>query len=167
MTIGDAGVTEPSSKPRRRLLSFSLRGILLLVLVVSVALAWTLREARKQGIVVAALEKMGCAVHFGGSDGGPTTVIEWLRSELGDIPFTDVMSVNACATEMNDAAMAEVRSLTELHRLELTGTLVSDAGLIHLKKLPQLRNLSLQRTQVTDSGTRELQDALPNMQITR
>ena len=48
---------DPSPNPRRRFLRFSLRGLMLVVLVISAALAWAIHEARKQGIAVRALEK--------------------------------------------------------------------------------------------------------------
>jgi hypothetical protein len=42
---------------------------------------------------------------------------------------------------------------------------VTDAGLEHIKGLTRLRNLSLKDTRVSDEGVKELQEALPNCEI--
>jgi hypothetical protein len=41
-----------------------LRSLFLLVVVIAVSLGWTIYKVRQQGIAVAALEKMGCSVHY-------------------------------------------------------------------------------------------------------
>ena len=51
--------------------------------------------------------------------------------------------------------------------VSLAGTQVTDADLKGLKDLKQLRHLDLSNTQVTDAGVQELEEALPNCEISR
>jgi len=44
---------------------------------------------------------------------------------------------------------------------------VSDAGLGHLRGMTRLRALTLIDSPVTESGVRELERALPELQVTR
>ena len=55
--------------------------------------------------------------------------------------------------------------MTQLEQLGLRGTQVTDAGLAHLKSLTKLESLDLQDTQVTDASVAELQKALPKCYI--
>jgi internalin A len=51
--------------------------------------------------------------------------------------------------------------------LSLTHTAITDAGLVHLKGLAGLRRVHLKATNVTDIGVRDLQQARPDLAITR
>jgi len=64
-----------STEPKRRWLRFSLRSLMLLVLVLAVALGWAVHKARQQGIAVSALKEMGCIVRF--REGDPDTLAEF------------------------------------------------------------------------------------------
>ena len=68
---------------------------------------------------------------------------------------------------MTDAGLEHLKGLSQLLALHLDGTQVTDAGLEHLKGLTQLQVLNLGNTQVTDAGVKDLQQALPKVQITR
>ena len=57
--------------------------------------------------------------------------------------------------------------LTKLTYLGLYHTKVTDAGLVHLKGLTELEELKLYGTKVTDAGVKQLQQALPNCDISR
>ena len=56
--------TPADPKPLRRFLGFSLKGLLAFVLVIAVLLGLSVHEAKKQGIAVKELEKMGCMVEY-------------------------------------------------------------------------------------------------------
>jgi Leucine Rich repeat len=151
-------MNEAPPKPRR-VLRFSLRGLLLLVLVVAVALGWAIHEARKQGMQrmsVVALEEMGCGVFCANSD-DRHILIQRLSELLGEADSPAVLRVNAVATEINDAGMIHLQRLTDLISLDLTGTPVTDAGLLHLSGLTKLYALGLDETQVTSVGLVHLQ----------
>ncbi len=66
---------------------------------------------------------------------------------------------------VTDAGLINVRQLTRLRLLSIQGSKVTDAGLEHLHGLTNLRTLYLAGTQVTDAGVRELQEALPDCEI--
>ena len=74
-------------------------------------------------------------------------------------------------TRVTDAGLVHLKGLTNLYYLGLDGTLVIDAGLAHLKDLTNLRRLVLVGllgdTPVTDAGARELNQALPRLEIFR
>ena len=61
-------------------------------------------------------------------------------------------------TQVTDAALANLKGMTDLQTLLLAGTQVTDAGLACLNELPCLTTLSLQATQVTDAGLANLQE---------
>lgn len=68
---------------------------------------------------------------------------------------------------MTDARLVHIEGLTKLQGLSLDDSKVSDAGLVHLKGLRRLKSLNLEGTKVTAAGVRELQKALPNLNMYR
>lgn len=66
---------------------------------------------------------------------------------------------------LDDEDMAHLANLSALERLDLQNTEVSDAGLSYLYDLRNLRELQLSGTLVTSSGSRQLQQALPDVNI--
>ena len=70
-------------------------------------------------------------------------------------------------TQVTDVGLVHLESLTKLELLDLSGTEVTDAGLVHLLHLNKLKTLGLFETKVTERGVRELQKALPNVEIVR
>jgi len=74
------------------------------------------------------------------------------------------LSMNA---DVGDDAMKELAELKNLETLWIFDTNVTDAGLKHLSGLKQLKSLYVMHSRVTDNGVRELQQALPECQITR
>ena len=140
--------TPTTPTPRRRWLQFSLRAMLVLMLVVSVPLGWfafKLRQARQQRQVIEAIKKLGGGVDYYGpaSSGMIRSSVAWLGEFLGEDLSKDVLSVNLC------------------------NTTVTDAGLEHLRGLTQLQVLYLRVTPVTGAGVAELQKALPKCGIKR
>jgi hypothetical protein len=142
-----------SAKPRRWF-RFSLRAMLLIVVVIGVALGWTLHEVRRQGQAVMALEELGCRVTYAD---GPPTLLEKLRSLCGEMYPRNVIAMTGYWPPATDAAMYYVEELPKLEMVKLDGSRVTDAGLAHLKELPDLRWLSLKGTPVTDAGLANLQ----------
>jgi hypothetical protein len=56
--------SDPTPHPWRRFLRFSVRGLIVIVIVVGVALGWIVREAHIQRDAVAAIEKAGGSVRY-------------------------------------------------------------------------------------------------------
>ncbi len=69
--------------------------------------------------------------------------------------------------EVTDAGLENLKGLTSLQWLRLRNTRITDAGLEHLKGLCQLEKLDLGETKVTDAGVKDLQKALPKLEIVR
>jgi hypothetical protein len=63
-------------------------------------------------------------------------------------------------------AVVHLQRLPDLRKLSFRGARVTDADLPHLHGLKRLVTLDLRFTEVTPSGVAELQNALPNCEIT-
>jgi hypothetical protein len=136
-------VTEKHPKRRRRrLLQFSLRTLLVHVLLVSIGLsrlAVRRERVRRQWEAAKAIENVGGRVE---DEEPETPAPAWFRELLGDdFFFLKVLSVH------------------------LDHTPVTDAGLEDLQELSGLRYLSLSWTQITPKGVKKLQEALPDCEI--
>ncbi len=147
-------------KPRYRWYQYSLRTLLLLMLLASLgmsAFATRMRTARRQRDAVAAIQRSGGSVWYNhdclksgfysirraDSKPGP----QWLRRLLGDDFF---MTVVEAAVE-SDADFENLKQLDQLNRLHC-GTKVTKAGLEHLRELHQLRNLNLWSNRVVGTA---------------
>jgi internalin A len=171
---------DPDNKPKgRRWKTISLRGLLLLVLVIAVWLGWIVQKARQQREAVAALQKLGGFVHYdwefvdgpvkvprGNLIWKPTWGIltpakrpwapNWLRLALGDEYFQSIVHVSLYVdiSKMTDASLEAIGRLTKLEELRIGGAGISDRGLAHLKGLTRLKHLSLGggNLQISDAG---------------
>jgi hypothetical protein len=103
-------------KPRRRVLRFSLRAMLLLVVVIGAALSWTMHKVRQQAKAVAALEGMGCTIDYDDS-GNPPSVLESLRKLLTENEPRNVAGVYAGESMLTDSEMAHLQPLTSLWQI--------------------------------------------------
>jgi hypothetical protein len=112
------------SRPWRRFLRFSVRGIIVLVLVVGVWLGWIVRGARIQHEAVAAIEKGGGFVIYDGwnSDNGRWTNSKpwrpnWLTNAIGVDYFADVKDV--VIEDLFDGTLRHVGQLRQIQALEM------------------------------------------------
>ena len=141
----------------RRWLRFSLRALLLLMLVVGATIGWTLHKVREQGAALAALLNGRCAIAYrDGADPESPNALERCRRWLGEEHWIDVEVLILVHPEADDAVLAHVRGLPRLRYLILDGSAVSDAGLVNLRFLPMLAELHLDHTRVTDAGLANL-----------
>ncbi len=149
--------TEPTTpKPRRRWLQFSLRTMLVLVLLLGVGFGWFAREvqkARAQREAAKAIEKLGGSVDWGlPSAGMIRTAVAGVGKLFGEDLSGDTTMVVLVGSLDTDAGLALLQGLRQLRQLYVTGSQVSDAGLTHLRGLTQLGWLGLSSSQVTDAG---------------
>ena len=175
-------MTTPRPKRRRRrFLQFSLRALLIFVLLVSVGMSWLATEMRQL-----AMERRACA-HIGrlgakeypGPCGSPVWLFGRLTPYYVDFRETDIsgrelaclaalpklVGLELSSSATNDAGLETIGRLRRLKDLYLDGTQITDAGLRHLTGLKRLRYLNVQNTQVTPEGVRKLQEALPYCDI--
>jgi hypothetical protein len=144
----------------RRYLRFSVRGLIVFVLVIAVGLGWIVRSAHIQRDAVAAIKKAGGSVFYSwqwdhghsilrGRPWAPSWLVEFTGVEF----FGHVTGVNLEGSSgPADTVLAEVGQLNQLQILSLSNASVTDAGLAHLKELTNLDFLGLRNTQVTDAG---------------
>ena len=139
-----------TTEPKRRILRFSIRTLLIVLTIFCVWLSWKVERARKQREVVAWVQEMGGSVHYGYELYDNTVFLpnakppgpEWLRNLLGIDYFGDVRCVFLDGSEVSD--VSPLAELTNLEVLHLTDTSVSDVT--PLFGLTSLEVLNLYRT---------------------
>lgn len=151
--------------PRRHVLRFSLRGVLLLTLAFCVVLGWKVERARRQRNAVRWVERFGgCVFYDYQLDDNGLTIPNaqlpapvWLMQSLGVDFFDDVVWVSFTAIELRNYPLASLRQDTDLSPLaDLTSlkwlyffrTPLSDVT--SLTGLTKLEELQLSGTQVRD-----------------
>jgi hypothetical protein len=159
----DVVEAHPKRRPRR-FFQFSLRTLLVFVLLVSIGMSWLgvkLDRARRQREAVIAVGRWGGSVAY--SDGGGFytdarfdapgwrwSTPMWMRDLLGHDAFRYVISVRLnwnC-----ESALPLLESFPRMQLLDLTDTDVTDADLRYVRDLTELRTLYLHGTKVGDDG---------------
>ncbi len=153
-----------SDKPKRPWYQFSLRTLLLLVLICSLGFAWLaarLQRARENREKAAAIRSV--LAEFGRSGISydihypPRNWLDDLFDDPGDRYFS---RIDVRREEFGDGDVARLmmypKGVADLRALDVDGTRVTDAGLAHLKILTSLERLDLAKTRVTDVGLAHL-----------
>jgi hypothetical protein len=81
------------------------------------------------------------------------TLTGWAGNDysiLKEKPATVVLQI--ANPDVDDATLENLRGMTQLRELDLSGSQVSDEGLKILAEQPQLEELRLARTKITDDG---------------
>ena len=177
-------MNEPKPKRRRRWYQFSLRSLMLFMVVCAVGFDWLgkrLDETRREQAVVAKIQKVGGFVVYHEMK-GPDWLTRHFRkvqtvnladtrvtdAEMGHLAeLTGLEALDLQLTRVTDAGLVHLRGLISLDELYLFRTHVTDAGLVHLKALTNLEKLTVHDTPVTPEGVERLQQALPNCEIDR
>ena len=112
--------TEPTTtpNPKRRWYQYSIRTLLVTMVVISVPLGWLackIRQAREQRIVVQQIQELGgMAIHCGGlepREEWPPRVPSWLLKTLGDDFFRTINYVDLRGSKVTDADLVRLRAL--------------------------------------------------------
>ena len=162
---------QPTAVKRRRWYQYSLRALLIGIVVLSLPLGWLgwkIREARQQHADVAAIEKRDVEVEYDYeiakrgflAPRPPLPGPAWLRALLGDDFFRNVGGVYLADAHpaFTDADLKSLTRFTHLKELYLDHTRITDAGVEHPKGLSSLEVLDLGNTQVTDVGIAQLKE---------
>ncbi len=172
----DSPTPPPRPHPRRRL-RVSLRGLMVLVVLIGGAAGWVANTIRTQRQSIAAVRAAGGDVRFdwekqqvGVSRGRPVYRREpaapaWLRRWLGDELFQSVLSI-VFPDPVPPDALATVARFDRLERVilgDLTG--VGD-GLRHLRGLGQLNHVWLAGPGTTDAMLTDLAEIPSIRQLT-
>jgi hypothetical protein len=152
IVLDDSGEPKRRLHPVRRLLQFSLRGLLVLVAVCSVWLGIAFHRAREQARAVAVIaahtDEFEVRYDFTDLDDQDSSDIpSWLLESLGIDFFHDVTSV--FADNVTDDLLKAIGGLSEVRRLELSGWSITNQGLAHLNRLKHLEELGVHSSPVT------------------
>jgi Leucine Rich repeat len=155
---------EPSHRPRRRL-RFSVRTLLVLVLILGAALGWVadkLRRARRQHEASVAVVSRHGTVDYGKAFRleswgklplGPPPRHVWLREHLGDDLFETVTHVAFFRQpEVTDLDMAVLDAFPDLEEFHVSKAPVTDKGIAHLAGMKKLRRVTISEAPITDSS---------------
>ncbi len=166
---------------KRRWHQFSLRALLVFVLLLSIGMSWLAvrrQRGRRQREALEAIWRAHGQVEYGDGEiplppwygrveygDAETPVPSWWQELLGDVFFRNVHAVYLGDTQITDAELDQLKWLRDLEGPDLPDTQVTDAGLEHLQGLTRLEWLHLFGTQVTDAGVNDLKRALPNCNV--
>jgi Leucine-rich repeat (LRR) protein len=166
-----ATLEQPTPRPKRRWLTFSLRGAFLILTIFCIWLAIVSARARNQAQAVRDVLAHGGHLRFDyeadptgrSNDKTQPQAPEWLRRALGEEYFRKVVTVGLSTghftqpPKATDADLAIFQALGDVTLVELGGNPgITDAGLIHLAGLTKLRILYLYRTKIRGPGLQHL-----------
>jgi hypothetical protein len=172
-------VAEFASGSLRRFRRISIRGLIVLVLVIGTGLGWIVRRAHFQRDAVRTILKAGGQVDYDlNYDRYPATgVFPWKKLASWKMLIADrigfdfvyhvayVQLTNSWTTNETERqrALARLPDLERLGTLNLAGESVTDSDLAALEGLNHLEHLMLQNTGVSDAGLAHLR-ALTSLQ---
>jgi hypothetical protein len=161
-------IAEPVKKPKRRWFHFSLRMLLVGIVLLSLPLGWLgskVQEARRRQAAVTAIEKLGGQVMYDyqfATQGriafgrfatqlappGPA----WLRNLFGDDVFSNVIAVSLSYRAFSGAELKQFTFPLQFTDPDTDVTPVTDAELGYVSGLTELKYLDLSGGLVTDAG---------------
>jgi hypothetical protein len=149
----------PASRPWRRYLRFSMRGLIAFALVICGGLAWMVPEARIQREAVAAIKNARGDVWYNWQwTIGKTAVLEadpwvpgWLIKLIG-IDYFGHVTLAQLFTPPTDATLGHLGRRARLQVLNDSSFSLPDAGLAHLRGMTELHTLVLTGANVSDAG---------------
>ena len=156
----------------RRFLRFSMRGLIVLVLLIAIGMGWLVRSAQIQRDAVAAIHEAGgqADYHLLRDTAGTTWAPNWLVAYVG-IDYFDHIRQVTLNQDATDAELANVARLSGLEYISASSTRVTDKGLeyvdtpstrvtdkglVCLSGLTTLQSLELPNSRITDAGLAQL-----------
>jgi hypothetical protein len=79
--------------------------------------------------------------------------------------FPNLLALGFEGTQITDAGLVHLLSLTRVETLDLTRTGISDEGIVHLAQMSWLQYLHIEETRISNTGGLELQTRLPDCEI--
>jgi len=143
-------------KYRRRWYQFSLRSLMLLVLVVSIVCSWYAVKLRRERQRIWAMDRLG-QLEYG---------VGWISppppdEETREHPYVYVSDVR----KGSDSELALLQDIYDLVQIYLDDPEITAAGLQHLEGLTSLQELSLIGNRVSDQRIEQLFAALPQLRM--
>jgi len=150
-------MTQP--KPKRRWHQFSLRTLLIAVLVLSLPLGWIgweLEKTRREHVVVDRIEELGGVVEYHESKSPPWIARRFRRTqEVRLTVFPPAFLQNdqsPFVSRVNDNTLDLLKALKTTEELIIVGANITDCGMEHVAELTSLDSLVLVGTKITDKG---------------
>ncbi len=169
--MSNSGAQPESPRRLRRWFQYSLRTLLLFVLLVSIGMSWfavKMQQAKKQREAVEVIRRAGGMViydyHYGGLPKPPNYIDmsgkqasgpAWLRRVLGDDFFNKATVVFLARAQNPQECLDRLKDLPHLQKLDLINNQITDAELEHLEGMTELQNLIL-GDQITDAGLKRI-----------
>ena len=174
------------ARPWRRYLRISLRGLIVLVLVLGSTVGGIVNRAKVQHDAVAAIERAGGSVKYewewkdeGPNSGGKPKWPKWVLDHIGPNYIAHIAEADVARggsdeqmiaagklknletlvvhkSSITAAGLAPLTGLADLRRLFIFNSQVSDNGMEPLSRLARLEYLSLQGTNIGDAGLAHL-----------
>lgn len=150
----------------RHWFQFSVRTLVVAMIVVGIWLGIVTNRARRQREAVSAISQVGGTVCYDYQKAGKRPNAfdprklppgpEWLRRLIGPEIFQDVVMVDLKGKPINDQLFNELRKLPKLENLNLNDTTITDSEMAHLAHLHNLQYVALWNTNVGDAGLAHL-----------
>ena len=170
MNQSGAGMTTSTvTRPRRRFWRLSVRGLMVLVLVVGGVLGWQARRASVQRRAVAQLVAEGIGTSFDYEyDSEGTYLVNsrprapgWLRRAVGDEWFRELASVDVYpgtlkAGKLSESAIRAAGSLDRLDKLRVYNVPLTDDEFSRMLSLSRPRQILFQETEATPAALRRI-----------
>lgn len=147
---------------------YSLRTLLIVVLLASISMSWVATEFRTVDERRRAYECLTADIYTCGGDLGFPWYSGWLHKLFGQEESFDLefLVLNNFAS-VNDDTLAAIAHFDNLGQLWLNGEIaITDTGLEHLKELKHLHDLNLASASVTAAAVERLRRFLPDCKIT-
>ena len=154
-------MNEQPPKSRRRWFSFSLRSMMLLVVVIAIPLGWKVNRARNQRVVVAELQKLTVTdiaydYQFVAMKNGRGKSLPpgpgWLIDLLGEEYFVEVVQIAVDDPQVTDETIALIARLPKIERVTLKSDRITDGGLVHFAGMHNLEVVTLYSNRITGAG---------------
>jgi len=164
-------IKEHVPKNNRRWLSFGLRGIMLLILLLCIPLGWIGQKYHRMrvedGIVDQILAADGTVIYphhknplphggFTNNPNNPAPGPQWLRDQLGDNIFARVHCVWLTKGNVRDEIVATLPPLNDLEILVLRSSSVTDACIDSLLQVSRLKELTLDADKISPQALNRL-----------
>jgi hypothetical protein len=150
-----------------RRFQFTLRSLMLLMLIVAIACSWfsvRVQQAKNQKELVHVLRKESSyynSAHYDyqywfNSKPIKTSIAGWLAENFDPDFFGNITWVDLKKTKTSNAGLRCLENLESLQILDLDDTQITDAELRHLENLTKIESIDLNRTNISDSGLKHL-----------
>jgi internalin A len=148
----------------RRRLRLSVRGLMVVVLILGGGLGWVVYRARVQREAVAEIKRGGGGIAYSWQWANGLPVLprpkppwpDWVRRLVGPDFLDTVTYVRLYGKQFDDESLRAACRLPWLEELIVVNTSVTDAGAEDLRQLTNLRSLDLRSNRITNRPLRHL-----------